>query len=215
MKRIFTLLMAVFVVTESYAQFAEGAKQVFSSPKLKEEVAKHKTVAVLPFVATISYKRQPKDFNAEANKADEQKLAVQMQQGMYTYLLRKANDFTVSFQDVDKTNILLKQAGIYDRINEVTLDSICKVLGVDAAIKCTYAYERTGSEVGAIAKTVLFGLGTGKTGTGALLMQLYNGNDGELLWRFFKEMNEDVMGSANQVMERMMRKVARNFPYDN
>jgi hypothetical protein len=44
---------------------------------------------------------------------------------------------------------------------------------------------------------------------------LYNGNDGELLWRFFKEMNEDVMGSANQVMERMMGKVARNFPYDN
>jgi hypothetical protein len=214
-KKIILISISFCLFISTNAQFFEGSKQVFSSPKLKEEVAKHKTVAILPFVATISYKRQPKDFNAEGNKADEQKLAVQMQQGMYTYLLRKAKDFTVSFQDVDKTNILLKQAGIYDRINEVTLDSICKVLGVDAAIKCNYAYERTGSEAGAIAKTILFGAGTGKTGTGALLMQLYNGNDGELLWRFFKEMNEDVMGSANQVMERMMRKVARNFPYDN
>jgi hypothetical protein len=182
---------------------------------LKDAVAKHKTVAVLPFTATISYKRLPKNFDAEANKADEQKLALQMQQGMYTYLLRKAKDFSVSFQDVERTNALLKQKGIFDKISELTQDSICKVLGVDAVIKCTYAYERTGSEAGAIAKTILFGVGAGKTGTGSLIMQLYNGTDGELLWRFYKEMNEDVTGSANQVMERMMRKVARNFPYDN
>ena len=53
------------------------------------------------------------------------------------------------------------------------------------------------------------------TGAGELTMQIYNAKDGELLWRFYKEMNENVMGSTNQVMERMMRKVARNFPYEN
>ncbi len=209
------MILLTFLTIGLFAQFGEGSKQVFSSPKLKDAVAKHKTVAVLPFTATISYKRLPKNFDAEANKADEQKLALQMQQGMYTYLLRKAKDFSVSFQDVERTNALLKQKGIFDKISELTQDSICKVLGVDAVIKCTYAYERTGSEAGAIAKTILFGVGAGKTGTGSLIMQLYNGTDGELLWRFYKEMNEDVTGSANQVMERMMRKVARNFPYDN
>lgn len=211
------LLMAALVLTTLHlaatAQW-EGSKQVFNSPKLKSEVQRHKTVAILPFNATISYKRMPKNFDAEGNKADERALSTQMQQGMYTYLLRKSNDFTVSFQDVERTNVLLKKAGIYDRLNEVTQDSICKVLGVDAAIKCNYAYEKTGSEAGAIAKTLLIGMGTGKTATGSLTMQVYNGTDGELLWRFYKEMNEDVMGSANQVMERMMRKVARNFPYE-
>jgi hypothetical protein len=215
MKKIAFVILLTFITFGLFAQFGEGSKQVFSSPKLKDAVAKHKTVAVLPFTATISYKRLPKNFDAEANKADEQKLALQMQQGMYTYLLRKAKDFSVSFQDVERTNALLKQKGIFDKISELTQDSICKVLGVDAVIKCTYAYERTGSEAGAIAKTILFGVGAGKTGTGSLIMQLYNGTDGELLWRFYKEMNEDVTGSANQVMERMMRKVARNFPYDN
>ncbi|HPH23062.1 MAG TPA: hypothetical protein PLW32_04180 [Chitinophagaceae bacterium] len=215
MKKIAFVILLTFITIGLFAQFGEGSKQVFSSPKLKDAVAKHKTVAVLPFTATISYKRLPKNFDAEANKADEQKLALQMQQGMYTYLLRKAKDFSVSFQDVERTNALLKQKGIFDKISELTQDSICKVLGVDAVIKCTYAYERTGSEAGAIAKTILFGVGAGKTGTGSLIMQLYNGTDGELLWRFYKEMNEDVTGSANQVMERMMRKVARNFPYDN
>ena len=214
MKKTILVVMVTIISTSLLAQIP-GGKQVFTSPKLKEEIATHKMVAILPFTASISYKRVPKDYNADANKADEQKLAINMQQGMYTYLLRKANDFSVSFQDVERTNVLLKQKGIYEKIGELTQDSICKILGVDAAIKCSYAYERTGSEAGAIAKTILLGVGTGKTGTGSLLMQIYNGKDGELLWRFFKEMNEDVMGSANLVMERMMRKVARNFPYEN
>jgi hypothetical protein len=96
----------------------------------------------------------------------------------------------------------------------MTQDSIAKILGVDAVIKCSYKYEKTGSEGGAIAKTILLGAGTGKVASGQLTMQIYNGGDGDLLWRFYKEMNEDVLSSANQVMERMMRKVGRNFPYE-
>jgi hypothetical protein len=214
-KPILTALSIICFVSASFSQFlGEGSKQVFSSPNLKTEILKHKTVAILPFNATISYKRIPKNFDAEGNKREAQNLSTNMQSGMYTYLLRKASDFSVSFQDIERTNILLKQKGLYDKLGEVTQDSVCKALGVDAVIKCTYAYEKTGSEAGAIVKTILLGPGTGKTGTGSLTMQINNGKDGELLWRFFKEMNEDVIGSANQVMERMMRKVARNFPYD-
>lgn len=97
------------------------------------------------------------------------------------------------------------------KLDEILPDSLCKILKVDAIIKCNYSYEKTGSEAGAIAKTVLFGVG-GKTASGALTMQIYNGNDGNLLWRFYKEMNEGVLSNANELMERMMRKVSRNFP---
>jgi hypothetical protein len=214
-KSILTAILVTGLASTSFAQFfGEASKQVFTSPNLKTEIYKHKTVAILPFNATISYKRMPKNFDAEGNRRDEQAMSTSMQSGMYTYLLRKANDFSVTFQDVERTNILLKQKGLYDKLAEVTQDSVCKALGVDAVIKCTYAYEKTGSEAGAIVKTLLIGAGTGKTGTGSLTMQINNGKDGELLWRFYKEMNEDVLGSANQVMERMMRKVARNFPYE-
>ncbi len=113
---------------------------------------------------------------------------------------------------MERTNALLKQKGLYDRLNEVTQDSICKAL-VDAVVKCSYAYERTGSEGGAIVKGVLLGSSFAKTGSGSLTMQIYNGKDGDMLWRFYKEMNEDITSSANEVMEKMMRKVARNFPY--
>lgn len=209
------LLIAVLVLLAApvLAQF-ESAKQVFEAPRMKEEIAKHKTVAILPYKAIISYKRLPKNYNAEANAKEEEDLAYNMQTGMYTYLLRKAKDFSVSFQDVERTNALLKQKGWWGRLDEITQDSIAQALGVDAVVKCVYKYEKTGSEAGALVKTAMLGAGTGKVASGMLTMQIYNGNDGELLWRFYKEMNEDVLSSANQVMERMMRKVGRNFPYE-
>ncbi|MBC7745802.1 MAG: hypothetical protein H7096_11945, partial [Flavobacterium sp.] len=37
--------------------------------------------------------------------------------------------------------------------------------------------------------------------------------DGELLWRFFKTMDDGIMSSTDDLIERMMRKVSRNFPY--
>ncbi|HLL42811.1 MAG TPA: hypothetical protein VK369_06705 [Segetibacter sp.] len=212
MKKIVTILVAAAICKSSVAQF-EGSKQVYSSPKFKTEIPTHKTVAILPFTATISYRRTPKNFDEAANKAEQNTMATNLQQGMYTYLLRKSEEYTVSFQDVERTNALLKQKGLYDKLNEVPQDSICKALGVDAVVKCSFAYEKTGSEGGAIVKGVLFGSSFAKTGSGSLTMQVYNGKDGDLLWRFYKEMNEDITSSANEVMERMMRKVSRNFPY--
>lgn len=213
MKKVFTLLLFALSAIITNAQF-EGSKQVFTSPKIKEAIAKHKMVAILPFKATINYKRMPKNFDAEANKQEEKKLGENMQSGMFTYLLRKSDNFSVSFQETERTNALLKKAGVYDKIDELLPDTLAKILGVDAVIKASYSYEKTGSEAGAIAKTILLGAGAGKTGDGALTMQIYDGETGELLWRFFKEMNENMMSNANEIMERMMRKVARNFPYE-
>lgn len=213
MKRtLFALLIVSFFCLQLNAQF-ESSKQIYSSPHLKDSIAKHKTVAILPYRVTISYKRVPKNFDAQANKADEEKASINMQQGMYTFLLRKSDKYSVSFQETERTNILLKNAGAFDKTDEILPDSLCKILGVDAVIKCSYAYEKTGSEAGAIAKVVLIG-SSGKTGSGGLTMQIYNGSNGELLWRFYKEMNESITSNGNEIMERMMKKVARNFPYE-
>lgn len=43
---------------------------------------------------------------------------------MYTFLLRKKDNYAVNFQDVEKTNILLKKAGIADKLDETTKDEI-------------------------------------------------------------------------------------------
>jgi hypothetical protein len=106
-KVVLTLSLCLFITLESIAQ-----KQIFESPKLKSEIAKQKIVAILPFNVTISYKKQPKNFSAEGNHQQEIAYSTKIQASMYTFLLRKAGNYTVSFQDVEKTNILLKKAGI-------------------------------------------------------------------------------------------------------
>ncbi|RZK58802.1 MAG: hypothetical protein EOO91_07175 [Pedobacter sp.] len=209
------ILLTLLVITLSYgakAQF-EGSKQVFESPKLKSEIAIHKTVAILPFNTKISYKKQPKNFNAEANRDQEKTMSKSIQSSMYTFLLRRGKDYSVEFQDVDKTNILLKKAGMLDKLDEFTKDEVAKTLGVDAILGGNFETEQTKTEAGAIASAVLFGGFGGKTGTGTLTLTLNNGSNGDLLWRFFKTMDDSITASTDDLVERMMRKVSRNFPY--
>ncbi|MCG9794201.1 hypothetical protein [Flavobacterium algicola] len=189
-------------------------KQIYEIANMKEIISNHKTVAVLPFNATITYRKQPKDYDVAITKEAELKLGYDMQSGMYTYLLRKSSDYTVVVQDVEKTNALLKKNNLIDKLAETTPEELAKILGVDAVIKCSYGYQKTKSEGGAIALTLLVGFGTGSVATGALTMQINDGENGDLIWRFYKQMNEDVMSSPSAMMERMMRKVGRNFPYE-
>ncbi|MFD0750239.1 hypothetical protein ACFQZS_08815 [Mucilaginibacter calamicampi] len=211
MKKTFLLLtfLILFVASNSFGQ----AKQTYEIANLKQILTSHKTVAILPMRVTISYKKFPKNYNAADNAVQEREEGINMQQGMYTYLLRKSNDYFVTFQETQRTNILLKQANIFDKIDAITADSICKILKVDAVIQAGYAYQRTGSEAAAIAKTLVFGFG-GSTASGSLTMQINDGKDGNLLWRFYKQMNEGVFSTADEMMQRMMKKVARNFPYE-
>lgn len=151
----------------------------------------------------------------EANKSEEQSRSLSIQASMYTFLLRKADNYTVTFQDVDKTNIILKKTGFFDKLDSSTKDEIAKALGVDAVISSRFETEQTKSEGAAIASAVIFGGFGGKTGTGTMFLTLNNGADGELLWRFFKTMDDSIMGSTDDLVERMMRKISRNFPYQN
>ena len=212
MKKTLLLLILVSANLMSFGQY-ENAKQVFESPKLKEVVATHKKVAILPFTTNISFKNQPKDFNLDAHIQKEKTMASSIQSSMYTFLLRKSKSYSVEFQDVEKTNILLKKAGLLDKLDEVTKDEVAKLLGVDAIISGKFQTEQTRSEAGAIVTSVLFGGIGSKTGSGSLTMMINEATTGDILWRFFKAMNDGVFTSSEDLIDRMMRKVSRNFPY--
>lgn len=212
MKNSFKIVLVSSLLLLSIAGFSQD-KQIFESPKIQEFISTHKKVAILPFNATIGYRKLPKDYNAEANKEVEMKLGYDMQSGMYTFLLRKSSDYTVEVQDVERTNAILKKNDLINKLTETAPEELAKVLGVDAVIKSSYTYQKTKSEGGAIVLTLLVGFGTGSVATGALTMQINDGKEGELVWRFYKQMSEDVMSSPATMMERMMRKVGRNFPY--
>lgn len=212
MKKTLLLFVLISANLLAFGQY-ENAKQVFESPKLKNAVATHKVVAIIPFGTKISFKKQPKDFDLDAHVQKEKAMATSIQSSMYTFLLRKSSNYTVEFQDVEKTNVLLKKAGLMDKLDEVTKDEVAKVLGVDAIISGKFETEQTRSEAGAIVTTVLFGGIGSKTGSGSLTMVINDGQSGDMLWRFFKAMNDGVFSSSDELVDRMMRKVSRNFPY--
>ena len=86
--KLFFTLLFIFFSINVFAQ-----KQIYTSSNMSVAIAQHKTVAILPFRVTISYKRTPKNFDAEGNKADEKKNVQNMQSGMLTYLLRKQEKY--------------------------------------------------------------------------------------------------------------------------
>jgi len=212
MKKLNLILSTLFTITTIVAN-AQATKQVYESPKLNSLIGRAKKVAILPLNVSISYKKLPKGVTVENIREDEKKESVQLQQGMFTFLLRKANNYTVTFQDVETTNTLLKGAGVFENLNETTTELICKILDVDAIIKSSWSYSKTGSEAGALVSLIVLGVPK-STASGQLIMQIYEAKQGELMWRMSKEMNEGTFSSANELMERMMRKVGRNFPFE-
>jgi hypothetical protein len=206
------LLFPLFILI-GFIGYTQSAKQIFESPDLKSMLYTAKTVAILPFKVSISYKKVPKGVSLDQIKDNEKAESIQMQQGMYTYLLRKSKDYSVSFQEVDRTNALLKKAGVFENVDEILADSLCKMLGVDAIVKSSWSYQKTGTQGAAIATALIFGFAS-STGSGQLVMQINRAKDGGMMWRMAKEMNEGAFSSANELMERMMRKVGRVFPFE-
>jgi hypothetical protein len=89
-KLLFTIAFFLTVAC-SLAQMESG-KQIYSAPGLEKLLSTAKTVAILPFKVSISYKKMPKGMTMEAVKENEKQESLQMQQGMYTYLLRKDDE---------------------------------------------------------------------------------------------------------------------------
>ena len=210
MKRLLYLIFLVPFI--AFAQF-EGSKQVFKSPNLPAAIASHRTIAILPSDVLITYRKQPKNFNPGADREQEIKMPTSIQGSLYTYLLSHSNEYPISIQTVDETNLRLKRAGMEGNLDKFTKTEIATALGVHAVLSSRFEMRQTQSDGVAIATMVLVSGAGGRTGTGKLTLTLNNGTDGELLWRFYKSMNENVIASSTDLIERMMRKVARNFPY--
>lgn len=207
MKKQILLLIIMFLSIGLSAQ-----KQIYEADNLKEISAKHKLVAILPFPTTITYRKQPKGYSAEGNRMQEISMAKSIQSSLYTFLLRKRKDYFVEFQDTEKTNILLKRSGADEKLDELTKDEICKILGVDAIISGRFENEQTKSDGAAMTAVMLTGFG-GKTGSATLTLAVNDGTSGDMVWRFYKTMNDNYTRSTDDLVESMMRKLSRNFPY--
>ncbi|QNF34878.1 hypothetical protein HUW51_19910 [Adhaeribacter swui] len=215
MKFLFVLTLFVWSVTLCKAQtfVSEGSKQIFSSPHLPQQIRKHHAVAILPVTAKVNYAKPPKGFNRQAHFMLEVELGNNVQQRLYTFLVRKAKLYTVTFQNVEQTNAILQKAGMYDHLKDFSPAEIAQVLGVDAVLTGQFELDQNQPNLEAGTTAVTLKDIPGNSALGTLTLMLHSGTTGELLWRFFKIMDDDFTSANPEIIQRLMRKVSRNLPY--
>lgn len=197
-----------------------------SKTVFNDKTATHSRIAILPFEAHFKLKPEQKEFFP-----DEEIRAVELDQGkkvqnaIESYLSRKRK-LRVTVQSAGVTNSKLKEAGIdIYNINENDFSKIAKILDVDAVVNGYLETEKPMDEELAtklnIAKqleTVFVGTSFGSnintsTNRGWCSVSIFEGERGDRLWSFEDKIQLGVGSNTKDVVDRMMRKGARKFPY--
>lgn len=211
MKRIF-LSLSIFVF------FLCGcAPVIYKTKDFSSKTAMHKTVAILPADVIIQLRpREMKNTTAEQIIRLEEQTGRSIQDNMYTWFLKRSNKFkyTVSFQDVSRTNALLLQAGLdYDHIHTKTKDELARLLEVDAVISTKATMEKPMSDGAAIVVGVLIG-SWGNTNQVQTSISINESTTGELIWKYDYSASGSVGSSPARLVDNLMRNASKKFPYN-
>lgn len=190
--------------------------QIYKSTDFNNALTRHKTVAILPADVTIKLRpNQAKGMTTEQLEEVRLKTAYDVQEKMQGWFLRRSEKFnyTVTFQDVIKTNSLLKQAGIsYVDLSTTDRSKLAKVLGVDAVMQDRLNMEKPMSEGAAVAVGLLIGA-WGNTNKVATTINIHDGISGNLLWKYDYEASGSIGSSTTRLVDALMRNATRKFPY--
>ena len=195
---------------------ASCGPQIYKATDFNNALAKHKTVAILPAEVTIQLRpNQAKGMTADQMEDLRVKTAYDVQEKMQGWFLRRSEKFnyTVTFQDVIKTNSLLKQAGIsYADLPTTDRAKLAKLLGVDAVMQDRLNMEKPMSEGAAVAVGLLVGA-WGNTNKVATTINIHDGTSGNLLWKYDYEASGSVGSSTTRLVDALMRNATKKFPY--
>lgn len=173
-----------------------------------------KKLAILPFSVAIDGKRLPKGVTIETLKESQEKTGYGIQSNAYTWLLQRQEKYTVSFQDVDRTNAILKKENIsFENIALQDKGELCKLLGVDGIISGKATMSRPMSEGAAVAVGILVGA-WGATNKTATSLTIHDGT-GSLLWKYDYDASGSVGSSTENLTKALMKNASKKFPYKN
>jgi hypothetical protein len=193
------------------------APKIYKSNEFDDVAAKHKIVAILPADVTILLRpNQSKKMSADELEKNRESTGYEIQDKMYSWFLRRSDKFkyTVKFQDVSKTNSILKEAGLtYADIRLKPKDAIARLLGVDAVISNLTRMDKPMSEGAAIAMAVLIGAG-GSTNKVNTTINIHEAKQGDLIWKYDYEANGSIGSSPDNLVNALMRNASRKFPYN-
>lgn len=190
--------------------------KIYTSSNFSAALARHKTVAILPAEVTIQLRpNEAKRLTAEQLADISNKTAYDIQDKMYGWFLRRGDKFhyTVTFQDINKTNARLKDAGImYEDLKSKDRAELAKALGVDAVMQAKTVSEKPMSEGAAVAVGALFGV-WGNTNSVQTAINIHDGKSGDLLWKYDYQASGSIGSSTTRLVDALMRNATKKFPY--
>lgn len=190
-----------------------GQKDIYESVRFDELSAEHATLAIIPFFTHLDLEQ---DLSKEEQSRLEELEGKAVQDALETYFGRgkKRKKFSVEFQNVENTNALLAQNEInYDNIDTYTIKQLSEILEVDGIIS------------GNLELNVLLSRGVpdevsfidyllGDANYGRIGIKISDGKTGKLLWKYENEITKKSGRNTTDLIEKMMKKMTRRFPYD-
>lgn len=229
-KIICSALIIVFSTPILYGQTTE----IYTHPEFDSIAKGHTLLAIVPFKVMlrlrpkVAKKLEPEDFEKLEKIEGE---AVQAALQSYFLKQKEKDSFKVSFQDIHETNAILAKAGwTDDSLRLKTTKQICRKLKVDGLISGIIMTNKLLSDGGAAALTAL-GIGvaaigalfggtpdwpvSGPTNTGNCTINIHEAKAGKLLWRYEKELSRGLGSNTNSIINAIMRKASKKFPYED
>ena len=211
MKKISYLIIATILIVGC-------APKIYKTDNFDSVAARHKIVAILPSDVNIQLRpNEAKKISADDVRKNEETTGLAVQDRMYSWFLRRSDKYhyTVKFQDISKTNALLKQANInYTDLRTKSKEELAKLLGVDATISSSVRMDKPMSEGAAIAVGLLVGA-WGSTNNVTTSINIHEGTKGDLMWKYDYQASGSVGSSTESLVNGLMRNASKKFPYNS
>jgi hypothetical protein len=189
---------------------------IYKAQNFGTALQKHKTVAIIPAEVTMKLRPNQAKKTSEAELRElEKNTGYEIQDKMQGWFLRRSNRFqyTVTFQDVHKTNAKLKEAGInYSDLRDMDRAKLAEILGVDAIMQDRLNTEKPMSDGAAVAVGLLVGY-WGATNNVQTTINIHDGSSGDLLWKYDYSASGSVGSSTTKLVDALMKNATKKFPY--
>ncbi|NNE31337.1 MAG: hypothetical protein HKN40_03105 [Winogradskyella sp.] len=190
--------------------------KLYVHPDADTYVANTKTIAILPLKVQVKLRpKELKDFTSEQIVEMGKNESLDIQKGMYSWFLtrKKRGTMLVDVQNPARTNALLKKAGIDIHEYDAYLPSeLGEILGVETIITGFFETSKPMSNGAAIGLAVLTG-GMFATSSATMNMDFMSTTDDELVVNYLKKVKGTLGTDAQDLINKLMRKVSRRIPY--
>jgi hypothetical protein len=217
-----SIKVIIVIVFASFLISCGGTKQI---SKFDAATVNHHRIAVLPFQSKIKLTKEQKGKIDESQLADlEVEQGKEVQDAVESYLVNK--DLKVRVMSANMTNAKLKENKIDLRyIADQDYTNLASILGVDGIVAGYIETQKPMSEAAATGLDIAKGLERSLLGSsfgsnintstnkGSCKLSVYDGKTGDRLWSYNDDIEMSKGSSTQDMINILMKKGARSFPY--